>query len=116
MEKQAGESRLSGPVNVGSPNFAKFAPVSRFSSQAEIEQVLGTLQAHKDHWVQLRITERLSILASISSNFVYHFLRITLYPMIYKTRTTITAIKRTMRIASPVSPATVSSSSFRASL
>lgn len=65
MEKQAGESRLSSPVNVGSPNFAKFAPVSPLTSYAEIDQFLGTLQAHKDHWVQLRITERLSILDEI---------------------------------------------------
>lgn len=68
MEKQVSIAKAGQSVAVGAPNFAEFVEVSKTTAQAQIDQLLGQLQARKDDWVQLEIHERLSILDEIHND------------------------------------------------
>ncbi len=68
MEKQVSIAEAGQSVAVGAPNFAEFVEVSKTTAQAQIDQLLGQLQARKDDWVQLEIHERLSILDEIHND------------------------------------------------
>lgn len=52
-------------VSVGSPYFSELIDAAHATSRHEIDRLFNTLQARKDEWVRLEISERLSILDEI---------------------------------------------------
>ena len=52
-------------ISVGSPYFAELIEASRSTPMDEIDALLQTLQAQKEAWVRLEISERLAILDEI---------------------------------------------------
>jgi len=60
---------LNRPVKAGSPYFADLVEPGQKTHRQEIDDLLTRLQSNKDRWVQLAITERLSIVDEIRGRF-----------------------------------------------
>ena len=65
MSDETGIALEKRSASVGSPYFAELIDAAQATSRHEIDRLFNTLQARKDEWVRLEISERLSILDEI---------------------------------------------------
>jgi len=65
MSNETGIALEKRSVSVGSPYFSELIDAAQATSRHEIDRLFNTLQARKDEWVRLEISERLSILDEI---------------------------------------------------
>lgn len=70
MDDRADIPSVRPSVVTGSPNFGELVFASRKTSNEEIDQLLLVLQEHKEEWVQVEISERISILDAVHEELI----------------------------------------------